>query len=374
MIYFDNAATTYPKPKQVYENTMKIYSEIGLNASRGKYSKADEMSIITTSLRENLAKIAGIKYTNNIILSPSATIALNQIIQGIDYREIKNVYISPFEHNAVYRPLLAMKEKYNFEINFIPFDKFEWNEAKTELYFESKKPDIIILTHASNVLGNILPVQEIFAKGKEYNAITVLDAAQTFGLIETNIKNVDFLAFAGHKTLYGVSGVGGFIYNNKDIKLEPIIFGGTGINSEDENMPETLPERFEAGSHNSLGIIGLKLSTDWILDTGINKIFIKEQENYIKLLAVLEEIEDIKIYKSNNNIGIVSCKFNRYSAGDIGEMLNDYDIAVRTGFHCSPSTHKFMETGSDGTVRFSIGYFNNDEDFEELKRSLNEII
>ena len=375
MTYFDNAATTYPKPKEVYENTMKLYSEIGINSSRGKYSKADEMNEITMQLRMNIAAIAGVKYDENIILTPSATVALNQIIQGIDYSLIKNVYISPFEHNAVYRTILAMKDKYNFELSYIPFDSFEWNKSKTEIFFNSQQPNLIILTNASNVFGNILPVEEIFELGKKYNAITVLDAAQTFGLIELKLnKIIDFMVFAGHKTLYGTSGIGGFIYNNKNIRLSPILFGGTGINSEEKKMPDSIPERFEAGSHNILGIIGLKISTDWVLNTGIKEINNKEKENYEKLIKILERYEDMQIFKSERTVGIVSCKFKRFSPGEIGEIFNEYGIAVRTGLHCSPIAHKFIGTQLDGTVRFSVGYFNSDEDFENLEECLDEIL
>ena len=375
MTYFDNAASTFPKPDIFYENFIESIKAYGINASRGKYKKAAEMKIIEIDLRSKLAQYFSISESNRIIFTASATVALNQVLQGLDYAKIKTVYISPFEHNSVYRPLIYLKHIYNFDLEFIPFDKFEWNENKTKLLFDSKKPDLVVLNHSSNVFGNILPVEHIFSLSKKYNATTVLDTAQTAGLLDMNMKklNVDFSCFAGHKGLYGPSGIGGFAINT-DIKLNPILLGGTGINSEDMNMPQSLPERYEVGSMNSMGIIGLHLSVKWLFDVGLDKIRKKKEENFNKLLNILKLYDEIKLIYGENNSGVVSCIFNDYSSQEAGILLDEYDISVRTGLHCAPLTHKHFGSLNNGTVRFSVGYFNTDEDFNNLKNVLSEIL
>lgn len=375
MIYFDNAATTYPKPKILYKETMNLYEKIGVNASRGRYVVAEEMNILLNDLKMNLRKLFRCKQSVKVILNSSSTISLNQIIQGLDYSSINNVYISPFEHNSVYRPLLAMQKKYEFKIIQLPFDEFEWNENKTKLFFSTNKPDVVICTHASNVFGNILPIEEIFRISKEYNSINILDAAQTAGLldIDANKMNIDFLAFAGHKSLYGPTGIGGFVYNS-DKELSPILFGGTGINSEEEEMPNSIPERFEIGSLNSLGVIGLKLSTDWVLGKGLENIRKRERDNLILLENVLKDFEEIKFKISEESIGIISATFDNYSPGEMAEILSDYGVAIRSGLHCSPLSHKHKTTFPNGTVRFSVGYFNKNEDFDDLKKILEELL
>jgi len=376
MMYFDNAATTFPKPEKLYEDIINIYSSIGVNSTRGKYVQADKMNEVLKKLRKNLSEIFDINESKKIILNSSATISLNQIIQGLDYSQIETVYISPFEHNAVWRTILEMKKQKKFEIKILPFDKFIWSESKTKLSFQSKKPDLIILTHASNVFGNILPIYKIFKLGKEYNSINVLDASQTSGLIEFNKLNtnlLDFIVFSGHKSLYGPSGIGGFVYNS-EIKLKPLIFGGTGINSEEEEMPKTIPERFEVGSLNSLGIIGLKISTDWILEKGINEIFKKEEENRERLKRILLQYDDIEIFDYKKSVGIISITIKNYSTGEIRDILNEYNIAIRSGLHCSPLAHAHLKTQSGGTIRFSVGYFNTEKDFEKLDEILEEVL
>lgn len=238
LAYFDNAATSFPKPVDFYSETMKMFQEFGVNGSRGHHHLADNMLQHANVLRKNLATIFGVT-PEKIIFSASATLAANQIIQGLDFSTIKNVYISPFEHNATYRTIWAMQQKYGFALNILPFERFSWDENKTSFLFANAKPDVVICTHASNVFGNILPVEKIFAEAKKYNAVTILDSAQTAGtipVIATDL-NADFVIWAGHKGLYGPSGIGGFVINTS-YYLRPVIYGGTGIFSEDTSMPE----------------------------------------------------------------------------------------------------------------------------------------
>lgn len=375
MYYFDNASTTFPKVEAVYDKTMEIYKNLGVNFTRNRSSKSEEASNIKKILVKNLKKI--FSSNGEIILNSSATFSLNEILRGLEYTNIKNVYISPFEHNAVYRTIKDLQEIYEFNLNIIKFNEFDLDKSNMELQFMSQKPDLIISTHASNVFGNIIDVESIFKVGKEYDSITVLDSAQTTGLLDfSNISSLcDFIVFAGHKTLYGPSGIGGYLYNSKDIILKPLLYGGTGIKSEELDMPTDLPERYEAGSPNLMGMIGLKLSTDWVLEIGIENIRKKEEKNYKRLIELLEEYEyDLSFKIAEKNVGVVSITANDYTPQELGNILEGYDIYTRTGMHCSPLAHKHMGTDENGTIRLSVSYFTREEDFEKLEEVSEEIL
>ena len=374
MIYYDNASTTYPKFSSVYEETMKLYREVGINFSRNNSDKSRNARVIKENLIDNIKKIFSTK--NEVILNSSSTFSCNEIIFGLNYNNIKTIYISPFEHNSVYRAIKKISKEKNIELKILKFKKFELDIEDMKLQFMSQKPDLIILNHASNVFGNILPVRDIFEAGKIYNAITVLDASQTGGVLDfSEISGLaDFIVFAGHKNLYGPSGIGGYIYNKK-ISLKPLLYGGTGIKSEDEEMPEELPERFEAGSPNILGMIGLKIATDELLEVGIENIKSKKEQNFKKLYELLEEYSyDIKIHsEKEKNIGVLSITGFDYSPQELEEIMNDNEIITRRGMHCAPLAHHHIGTQDGGTLRFSVSYFNNDENLEVLRETLDSL-
>ncbi|SHI04517.1 aminotransferase class V-fold PLP-dependent enzyme [Clostridium grantii] len=375
MAYFDNASTTFPKHESVYNNTMEIYRKIGVNFSRSSSEKSEAARGIKKGLIENLKRIYS-SNTHEVIINSSATFSLNEIISGLDYSGIKTVYISPFEHNSVYRPLKRLEKEKKIKIQVLKFDKTELDVEDMKIRFMSKKPDLVILTHASNVFGNILPVEMIFFETKKYNGITVVDTAQTGGVLDyTNISQLsDFIVFSGHKNLYGPSGIGGYLYN-KNIKLEPLLYGGTGIKSEEIDMPVELPERFESGSPNIMGIIGLKLATDEGLKIGIKEIKKAKIKNLEQLNIVFKEYcYDIKIHSDiENNIGIISVTSPNFTPQELGQILSDHGIEIRTGLHCSPLAHNHMKTQNAGTMRFSVGYFNKYEDFKKLQETLEDI-
>lgn len=375
MLYFDNASTTYPKFDVLYDETMKIYREVGINFNRNSSKKSNSAGEIKENLVSNLRKIFSAP-KHYVILNSSATFSLNEIITGLDYSKIKNIYISPFEHNSVYRVLKKIEREKGINIEILKFNEFELDSGDMKLKFLSKKPDLIISTHASNVFGNIVPVEEVFSEGKKYNAITVLDSAQTGGVF--NFEKIssfcDFIVFAGHKNLYGPSGIGGYLYNGMP-SLNPLLYGGTGIKSEDLEMPEDIPERFEAGSPNILGIIGLELTTSKILQIGIDEMHNKKIKNFEKLYDLLKEYDyDLKIEsKRENNIGVISVTGVDFSPKELEGFFNEYGVTVRTGMHCAPLAHKHMETDGVGTVRLSVGYFNEDKNFEDLREVLDRI-
>ena len=375
VVYLDNAATSFPKPVDFYSETMKMFQEFGVNGSRGHHHLADNMLQHANVLRKNLATIFGVT-PEKIIFSASATLAANQIIQGLDFSTIKNVYISPFEHNATYRTIWAMQQKYGFALNILPFERFSWDENKTSFLFANAKPDVVICTHASNVFGNILPVEKIFAEAKKYNAVTILDSAQTAGtipVIATDL-NADFVIWAGHKGLYGPSGIGGFVINTS-YYLRPVIYGGTGIFSEDTSMPEAMPEKFEVGSMNSLNMLGLLVSTDWLLKNSSN---VMQTKSYMTqcLFETLRGYSDICSVVSDEtiaNAGVISVIPQTMSPAEMDSYLAQAGICVRSGLHCAPLAHKHMKTAPEGTVRFSTGYFNTNEEVEQLKHILEDL-
>ena len=375
VIYFDNAATTFPKPEEVYSFMDTFYRRCGVNVGRGQHRLASEASALMEETRELLLQLFHCQ-NKKVIFTSTATEAINIILQGIDIPQNACVYISPFEHNAVTRTLHYLQKSKTFEIKQLDVDKdtLTYNLNNINAQFEKQKPYCVIVSHASNVCGTIAPVEEIFTAAKKYNAITLVDMCQTAGLVDTDLSSdiFDYAVFEGHKTLYGPMGIGGFITSTA-IKLPPLIYGGTGVESANQDMPNEVPVKYEAGSHNLLAISGLNASLKWINFIGIGVIRAKEYENRNKLLEILNDYDNIKIIASDSGIGVISCVFDGYSSDNIGQVLSDYNIATRTGLHCSPEAHKFLGTFPAGTVRFSVGYFNSDEDFDKLREALDYI-
>lgn len=373
--YFDNAATTFPKPNEVYNFMDKYYRENGVNVGRGQYSLASKANFLVNETRDLLLEF--FKANNKkVIFTSSATEAINICLQGIDFNNKKNIYLSPFEHNSITRTINFLSKKYNINIHLLEINKenLTYDLKKIESQFFLNKPDIVIISHVSNVCGLIAPVEDIFTLSKKYNSLNIVDTCQSAGLIDLNLgSNIfDIGIFAGHKTLYGPLGIGGLIIKDS-LNIKPLLYGGTGIDSANQELPKGLPERFEVGSQNILSISGLNRALKWINEISINTLRKKENENKIKLLKILKKYPNIEIIGLKNeekNIGVISCNFKNYSSDEIGRILNKFNIAVRTGLHCSPIAHKFLGTFPQGTVRFSIGYFNTEEDFKNLDKTL----
>ncbi|BDF68163.1 cysteine desulfurase [Oscillospiraceae bacterium] len=377
MAYFDNAATTYPKPEVVYASMDQFYRLNGANAGRGRYNLAQGANALIGETRALVQELMHCP-AKQVVFTPTATIALNIIIQGLICKGIKTIYISPFEHNAVTRTLHRFEETGTISVHQLTVShELKYDLDRIRYQFEAKRPDLVIVSHASNVVGLIAPVTEICSLAKKFGATTVIDMAQTAGLVDCNLGlNVfDFAVFAGHKTLYGPTGISGFIMD-PTIDLPPIIFGGTGFESANQNMPQSLPERYEMGTMNISGIAGLNAALKWGLDQGIEAIWQKEQEHRSKLIAILQEYWFIKIVGDHpdcNYVGIVSCLIEGISSDSAGEIFNRYGVAVRTGLQCAPLAHQFVGTYPAGTIRFSVSYFTSEDDFEELQQALDYI-
>lgn len=367
MIYLDNAATTYPKPQCVYEAVNEAMHSFSFNSGRGSYAEARNTFKMIDDTRSKIASLVSTK-KDNVIFTSSATESLNNIIYGLDLKKGDIVFASPFDHNAIVRTVCNTGAK----IELIPFKSETWelDVSKYNDMLVLKKPKAIIISHISNVTGYELPYTIIFEMGKAHNTINVLDSAQGFGIYKVNPSNVDFMVFAGHKSLYAMFGIAGYI-NISQCPLKIVKVGGTGSDSLNVNMPSELPGRYEAGSLNSIGIYSIYKSLEYLLQSDFEK---KEKELTDYLLQKLSILSNVIVYLPNNYIscGIISLNVDGYKADEVGTILSeDYDICVRTGYHCAPYIHDFLGCKEyAGTVRISIGIFNTKDDIDALVNAL----
>lgn len=380
MAYFDNAATTFPKPECVYEYMNSFYRECGGNAGRGNHKFSMGASKMIYETRSRLQQLLHCE-NKKIVFTPSATIALNMILQGVlngKTTQRKNVYISPFEHNAVTRTLHHYEEIGIINIVTLDVDdNLHYDFTKIKKIFDKAIPSLIVVSHASNVIGLVSPVEELCSIAKEYGAVTVIDMAQTAGLVDLNVglETIDFAVFAGHKTLYGPTGIGGFAMK-PDFDLDTILFGGTGFESANQDMPSDIPQRYEMGTLNIVGIAGLYASTGWILDEGIDCLLEHEQLKRKELLKILRSYDFVKIIgdnEKNRYVGIVSCVIDGLPSDTASSVFAEQNIAVRSGLQCAPLAHKTLGTFPSGTIRFCCSAFTGDDDFRELIKTLDWI-
>lgn len=374
--YFDNAATSFPKPKAVYDFADSFYRSYGVNIGRSQYSLTAKASVLLEETRELMLALYECE-NKQVVFTSSATEAINKILLGLDLRPHSVVYISPFEHNAVTRALHGIKRALDIDIRLLPFNKnsleFDYEKARTA--FQQLRPDLVVATHASNVCGTVLPINSIFSLAKAYNATTIVDMSQTAGLLtlQLNTDEVDYAVFAGHKSLFAPFGIGGFICS-KSSQLTPVFFGGTGIESLSQDMPQTLREQVEIGSQNVYAIAGLNAALKWIMGQGLQTIRNEENRNADRLRDILRAYDNLRIVAeamTSDHIGVVSVLFDGYSPDEIGMVFNSQDVAVRTGLHCAPYAHDFLNTSPIGTVRLSISCLTAEKDFRQLSKVLD---
>lgn len=377
MAYFDNAATTYPKPEEVYSFMDRFYRECGASVGRGHYSLARNTSEMVAETRKLIQELLHCP-AKQVVFTATATIALNIIIQGVTQTGIRNVYISPFEHNSVTRTLHRFEKEGKITVHqLVVSPQLCYDIERIKYQFDSIKPDFVIVSHASNVCGLIAPVEDIFTLAKKYSAITLVDMAQTAGLVDCNVglTTFDFAVFAGHKTLYGPTGISGFVMN-PEFNLPAVLFGGTGYESANQDMPDSIPERYEMGTQNTSGLAGLNAALWWNKKTTIKEIWSCDQAHRQKLLDILSEYWFIKIVGNNPEqkyVGIVSCLIDGISSDSAAGIFDRCGISVRTGLQCAPLAHQFIGTYPAGTIRFSVSYFTTDEDFDQLRSALDFI-
>lgn len=375
MIYLDNSATTFPKPEEVYKALDYANRHLAFNAGRGGY---DEASVATKIIQETRTEIASFvkRQSSDVAFLSSATECLNIIINGLALDDGDIVYISPFEHNAIIRPLYEIQKTKNIEILLIPFNQRTWlpDISKLEDMMVFKKPKAVFVSQISNVTGLKVDYHTIFSISKKYGSINVLDSAQAFGVLNPSLENVDFCVFAGHKSLYASFGIAGIISKKYDV-LKITKSGGNGSDSLNHSMPQDGYARIESGSPNIVAIYGLLNSCKWI-----KKQHVLEEEKELTryLINKLHECAKIKLYLPDDFetvLGIVSLNVDGYRPEEVGTILNDeFRICVRTGFHCSPFVHDFIGSRDcGGTVRISLGAFNTKSDVDSLISALNTL-
>ena len=386
VIYLDNAATTFPKSECVYERMNQVNRNCAVNSGRGSYALAAHAATILNHTRQQLLKLAGAENVAEVVFTASATLASNQIFGGITWKKEDVVYVSPFEHNAIMRVLHKHQKEIGFEIVELALDesRLELDIEKIHFQFIRKKPTCVVMSHVSNVTGYIPPIQEVAQMAKESNAVVIIDGAQALGLVPVSLKNlpVDFYIFAGHKTLYGPFGVGGYI-KNSDYPLKPFLAGGTGSDSLNLEMPEDTPEAFEPGSPNIVAMAGLQASLEElqgiIRNEGNPAYFLeKEQELSEYLIEKLQRISGVELYlpqNRKNHAGIIAFNIAGLEAADVGMILDqDYNIAVRTGYQCAPLIAKYLHSEDfGGVVRVSVGRFNTREEIDTFAGAVREI-
>ena len=381
MIYLDNAATTFPKPDCGYDKVNIVQRSIAVNVGRGSYSAASEAMRIVDETRQLLASLVGAASPDDVVFTPSATIAANEIILGLEWDSFKNVYVTPFEHNAIARPLFRKCRELGIEIQMIPFDSntHMLDEEKLARLFAVNPPDYVFVNHVSNVTGTIVPVEKIAELSKGCGALVIVDGSQSIGLIPIELKksSIDYLIFAGHKNLYASWGIGGFIANSS-YPLKPVLSGGTGSDSLNLDMSQKTPAGFEFASPNIIAIASLHESIKWLKDVSMREIAMHKDQLMQKLIAGLAECGVLLYLPSDesNHTSVLSFNVPDYEADEIGVILNeDFDIAVRTGYHCAPFIHSFLNTiETKGTVRVSLGYFNTEEDVTALITAITDIM
>lgn len=377
MIYLDNAATTFPKPERVYTALETANRELSFNAGRGSYKAARAASAIIDDTKNRLLSLFHATGYADIVFTPSVTHALNQVLNGLDLTGNSVIYVSPYEHNAVARTVYQLSVNSGASVKMLPLTKdLQIDLEKAKYQFSINSPSVVILNALSNVTGYILPVAEIFLMAKEYGAITVLDAAQAAGLIDLDMPalNADVLCFAGHKTLMGPFGIGGFLIKH-GITLKKVLTGGTGSASLTLDMPEEAPGRYEASSTNVVAIAGLNASLKG-LDINEHRKTLRELTEY--LLEALNSIPSVNLmgsFDTDKTLGIVSFVVEGYQSDEVGIILDDeYDIAVRTGYHCAPYIHDYLgDKPYHGTIRIGIGQFNTKEDIDALISAIKSL-
>jgi selenocysteine lyase/cysteine desulfurase len=376
-IYLDNAATTYPKPACVYEEADRFYRRYGGNAGRGGNPMARACARLLAETRALLATWLAAPAPESVILTSSATHALNLAILGAttNLRPGDTIYVSPFEHNSVLRPVEQLRRTAGIQVRQIPFSRHHYalQFDKLKAAFQAELPAMVCVTQASNVCGYMPPLLEIAQLAKSINpqAIVIVDGAQTAGLYPLPLDSglIDAFIFSGHKSLYGPYGIAGLVLGSK-WRPAPLLFGGTGTISESVQMPTDIPSAYEAGSHNIMAIAGLKAALEWLIQTGRTKIVEHTMNLAHQLRSELEMHPDIELYVPPKDIswcGILSFTLEHASPQAIETALGAQGIAVRAGLHCAPWVHQWMGTdGRGGTVRVSLGYFNQVTEIEQL--------
>jgi cysteine desulfurase family protein len=377
MIYLDNAATSWPKPEGVYRAMDEFLRKNAGSPGRGSHSMSLAAAEMVEEARILMARLINVSEKERIIFTLNCTDALNLGLKGV-LKPGDHVITSCMEHNSVVRPLRKL-EKQGVKVTRIPPSlNTEAVSAKDIEEAVTADTKLVVIIHASNVTGVIQPIEQYGMVARKHNLIFMVDAAQTAGKypIDVQTSNIDLLAFAGHKGLFGPPGTGG-LYVGERVDLDSLREGGTGVYSEQEEQPTGLPYRYESGTLNSVGICGLGAGLKYIFSEGLERICAYEQYLTGRLFEGLSKIPGLTIYSAKDGskqAPVISFNIEGYEPAEVGIILDQaFDIKVRTGLHCSPAAHKVLGTYPLGTVRLSPGYFNTDEEIDFALQALQKI-
>ncbi|WP_375546949.1 aminotransferase class V-fold PLP-dependent enzyme [Paenibacillus sp.] len=359
LIYLDHAATSWPKPPEVMEAMQEAMTGAAANPGRGSHQMAIEASRVLFGTRKVLAQLFHVRNPNDMIFTHNTTEALNLAMKGL-LRKGDSVVATMIEHNSVRRPLEYLKRVLGIQVEYIPVNKYGELDMMRLKAAISRRPKLVVCSHSSNLLGSILPIAQIGELAHQFGAVFLVDAAQSVGCLELDVSgmNIDLLAFPGHKGLLGPQGTGG-LYISPNIELEPLLHGGTGSQSEEREQPKVRPDRYEAGTPNTIGIAGLKVGVEWVLERSPQQIYQHEWELAQRIIEGIQGIQGMRILgpkAGEPRSGIASFISVKVDASEISFRLDrEYGIAVRAGMHCTPLAHESMGTLQTGAVRASVG-------------------
>jgi cysteine desulfurase family protein len=378
MIYFNNAATTWPKPELVYESVDDCFRNL-CSPDRTTSEEGRRASATLQNCRREVAEFFGIRDCGRLVFAPSCTYALNLAILGQQWSPGDVVVMSGLEHHAVSRPVRKAAREHGIEYHIAPYR--EGSPIDLDFVEEKLKTGRVRMVAAamgSNVTGELLPSQEVGALCRRYNARYLVDAAQAAGVVPIDVEHLqcDFLAFAGHKGLFGPPGIGG-LFVREGIELNTLAEGGTGRESGMHAMSGRFPSTYEVGTHNLLGIVGVTAGVRWLRQQGIDAARAHEMHLVGRFLELVRELPGVRIYGTHNierRTAIVSLTFDHATPEDVAQWLsNEHDVATRAGYHCAPLAHETIGTlPGDGTLRFSFGLFNTIDEVEKAVGLLAE--
>lgn len=377
MIYLDNGATTFPKPKVVTDKIMECYLGYAGNPGRSGHKLAMKMDLEIYETREKICKLINGTEVLNVIFTFNATDSLNLAIKGV-LEEGAHVITTSMEHNSVLRPLNQLRKEGKIELSIVYADDKGYIDPQK--IFEALTPNtkMIVTTHMSNVFGTIVDIKAIGDFCKENNILYLVDASQSIGVLDIDVQemNIDLLAFPGHKALFGPMGTGA-LYIKEGIIVKPLKEGGTGSYSHSIDQPDLYPDSLESGTTNGVGIIALGKGIDFINEVGLENIRNHEMSLKNHFIELLKDNEDVILYGTldDRQGAVVSLNVKDMDSSEISYILSDeFDIYTRPGFHCAPLAHKTMGTEELGAIRFSFGYYNTLEEVEKTVEALLNII
>ena len=380
MIYLDNGATTLQKPECVKEALLEAMASMG-NSGRGVHDASLYAGRIIYRARESLAELLGAAAPEQVVFTANATESLNLALGGL-FGPGDHVITTVCEHNSVLRPLYRLQ---GVELSVLPVkaEAGEERQAGILAYDELEsllRPNTkaLIITHASNLTGNITDLEQAAAFAKKHSLLLIVDAAQTAGAVPMDMERmgIDVLCFTGHKGLYGPQGTGG-VCVRPGLSIRPLKVGGSGIHSFDREHPSEMPAALEAGTLNGHGIAGLGAAARWLLETGVEQIRAREQALLRRFVDGVKEVEGVTLYGNpdlDRRTGIQSLNIRDYDSARVADWLyEDYGIAVRGGAHCAPLMHEALGTREQGAVRFSFSYFNTEAEADEAAAAVREL-